>query len=226
MEWIRGMVDDGLLKTIPSSAAGVDEYLAINNKTSSMLIQTSTAITTVNALLSGSVSADQAAEQGVDVDSISQGLDIGVGPVPGVEAPGKGQIGGSGWYLVDQPDPASIAAGWDFLKWFLQTPQQVTWTLQASYLPVLESAADDPTLQQEFTTTTKGEWLNVAYQSLSNLDPDFPGPVIGPYKEFRADVRAAMDDVALNGADPAEAVTTASEKFQTALDDYRQDVQG
>ena len=52
-EWLKGMVDDGLLKGIPSSSSGIDEYLAINNKTSAMLIQTSTAITTVNALAGG-----------------------------------------------------------------------------------------------------------------------------------------------------------------------------
>lgn len=221
-EWLKGMVDDGLLKGIPSSSSGIDEYLAINNKTSAMLIQTSTAITTVNALLEGSVKPE-------DIDGVGQvstGLDIGVGLVPGLKEAGQGQIGGSGWYLVKQDDDAALAGSWSFLKFFLETPNQVEWTLKASYLPVLKSAAEDPTLQTEFTTTTKGEWLDTAYQGLANLSPDFPGPVIGPYKEFRASVRTALDEVILSGADPKTAIDTANGKFQTALDTYAADVGG
>ena len=224
-DWLKGMVDDGLLKAIPSTASGIDEYLAINNKTAAMLIQTSTAITTVNALLEGSVKPGQLSDVGANTD-ISQGLDIGVGLVPGIKAAGQGQIGGSGWYLVKQKDQAAVAAGWSFMKFFLQTPNQVEWTLKASYLPVLKSAADDPTLQADFTGTTKGKWLSTAYQGLSNLNPRFPGPVIGPYKEFRTDVRAALDDVMLAGKPTAEAISTANTKFQQALDTYKKDVGG
>ena len=68
MEWLQGMVRDGLLKAIPSTSSGVDEYLAINNKTSAMLIQTSTAISTVAALLSGQVDESALASEGVNAD--------------------------------------------------------------------------------------------------------------------------------------------------------------
>jgi sn-glycerol 3-phosphate transport system substrate-binding protein len=223
-DWLESMVDEGLLKAIPSTASGIDEYLAINNKTSALLIQTSTAITTVAALLEGSV---QPAEiGGVDAPTVDRGLDIGVGLVPGIEAAGKGQIGGSGWYMVQTDQPAEIAGSWEFLQYFLQTPNQVDWTVKASYLPVLKSAQDDPTLQADFTGTTKGRWLAIAYQGLQNLDPAFPGPVIGPYKEFRADVRSALDGVMLTGAPTAPAIEQANQRFQQALDTYAQDVGG
>jgi len=225
MEWLQKMVADGLLKAIPSTSSGVDEYLAINNKSSAMLIQTSTAISTVAALLSGQVDESALASEGVNAD-VDQGLKIGFGPTPGVTGAGKGQIGGSGWYLVDGPDDAAVAAGWDFLQFFLQTPNQVAWTINGSYLPILQSAADDPTLQQEFTTTLKGEGLSVAFESLKSLDPNFPGPVIGPYNSFRTELRTAMDNVLLTNAQIQPALESANTKFQAALDSYAADVGG
>ncbi len=225
MEWLQGMVADGLLKAIPSTASGVDEYLAINNKTSAMLIQTSTAISTVAALLSGQVDESALSSEGVNAD-VDQSLRISFGPTPGLTGAGKGQIGGSAWYLVDGTDDATVAARWDFLEFFLQTPNQVAWTLQGSYLPILQSAADDPVLQQEFNTTPKGQGLSVAYESLKSLDPEVPGPVIGPYNSFRTEIRAAMDNVMLSNAPIQAALDGANAKFQTALDAYAADVGG
>lgn len=224
-EWFKGMLDDGLATAIPSSTTGVDEYLALNAKTSAMLIQTSTAISTVAALLEGSVSTDQLDDVGIDA-TINTGLDIDVALQPGLKEAGQGQIGGSAWYMVKTDDKLGVPAAWEFMKYFLETPNQVTWTLQGSYLPVLKSAQDDPTLQKEFTTTTKGKWLNTAYQGLKNLNPDFPGPVIGPFNEFRAITRASLDSVAFNGVGVSEAIEKANTDFQTALDRYKADVGG
>ena len=224
-EWFKKMIDDGLAKAIPSSSTGVDEYLAINDKSSAMLIQTSTAISTVAALLSGSVSEEQKKSAGIDA-TIDQGLDIDVALQPGLKEAGQGQIGGSAWYMVKAKDPLGVPAAWQFIKFFLTTPNQVLWTLEGSYLPVLKSAQDDPTLQKEFTSTTKGKWLNTAYQGLKNLNADFPGPVIGPYNEFRSTLRAALDSVAFNGVGTKDAIDKANSAFQTSLTQYAKDVGG
>lgn len=224
-EWFKSMIDDGLATAVPSSSTGVDEYLALNAKSSAMLIQTSTAISTVAALLEGSVSQDQLNDVGIDAN-VDKSLDVEVALQPGLEEAGQGQIGGSAWYMVRTDDALGVPAAWDFIKYFLETPNQVLWTLQGSYLPVLKSAQDDPTLQQEFTTTTKGQWLNTAYQGLKNLNPDFPGPVIGPFNEFRAIMRSSLDSVAFNGVGTDEAIDKANTEFQTALDSYKADVGG
>lgn len=224
-DWFKGMVDDGLAKAIPSSSTGIDEYLAINNKSSAMLIQTSTAISTVAALLEGSVSQDQLKGVGVDA-TINKDLDIDVALQPGLKEAGQGQIGGSAWYMVKTANKLGVPAAWQFIKYFLSTPNQVLWTLEGSYLPVLKSAQDDPALQKEFTTTTKGKWLNTAYQGLKNLNANFPGPVIGPYNEFRNVTRKALDSVAINGVGTKQAITTANTAFQAALTQYAKDVGG
>lgn len=223
--WFKSMLDDGLTKAIPSSTTGIDEYLALNDKSSAMLIQTSTAISTVAALLEGSVSQEQLKGVGIDA-TINKGLDIDVALQPGLKEAGQGQIGGSAWYMVKSGNSLGVPAAWQFIKFFLTTPNQVTWTLEGSYLPVLKSAQDDPTLQKAFTTTTKGKWLNTAYQGLKNLNPDFPGPIIGPYNEFRSTVRAAVDSVAFNGAGTKDAIDKANTAFQASLDRYAKDSGG
>ncbi len=87
--------------------------------------------------------------------------------------------------MVDKGDETAIAAAWNFLQHFNETPQQVRWTLEGSYLPVSQAAAEDETLLAEFESTRRGQWLATAASSLEFLDPEFPGPVFGPYNEFR-----------------------------------------
>lgn len=223
--WLKSMVDDGLLKSVPNSSQ-IDHFLAAATQSSSMLIETSTAITTVNGVIEGTLTGE---DLGVDLDLSTvrlPDLDISVGDLPGLKGPSEGQIGGSAWYIVDSGDDATIAGAWDFLSWFNETPQQVRWTLEASYLPVRKSAIDDPTLQADFNSTRKGGWLAVATNGTEQLDPDFPGPVIGPYKEFRATVRASLEELTLSGKGVDEAVASANRTFQEALDRYAEEVGG
>ncbi len=227
-EWFQSMYDDGLLKAIPYSQP-YDQLFAMALGTSSMLIDTSTAITSVNGAIEGTLDpADIGLEEGsLDLSSFDLGgLTIGVGLNPGFTEPGQGQIGGAGWYMVDNGDEAPIAGAWDFLKYFNETPQQVRWTLEGSYLPVSEAAREDPTLQEEFETTRRGQWLAVASSSLEDLDPDFPGPVFGPYNEFRASVRDSFEKITLGGADIDSTIDSVNTGFQEALTGYADEVGG
>jgi sn-glycerol 3-phosphate transport system substrate-binding protein len=192
--------------------------------TSSMLVDTSTAITSVNGAIEGTLSGE---DLGVDMDLSGIQLDslrIGVGLNPGFEEAGKGQIGGAGWYIVDSGDDAVTAGAWDFLSYFNETPNQVRWTLEGSYLPVSEAARQDPALQEEFETTRRGKWLAVASTSLDELDPDFPGPVIGPYNQFRASVRDSFEKITLDGAEIEPTIDAVNSAFQDELTRYAEDV--
>jgi len=226
-QWMKDMVDAGLLKAVPNSSQ-IDDFLAAATQSAAMLIQTSTAITTVNGVIEGSLNAEDLGLSGDAGAAVSgfkiPNLNIGVGLLPGLKAAGEGQIGGSAWYLLDTGKDAEAAGGWAFMKWFNETPNQVTWTLEGSYLPVATAAADDPKLKENWSTTRTGQWLSVAYQGIVDLDPKFPGPVIGPYKEFRAANRAALETVTLSGKPVADAVKSANTTFQAALDAYAKDV--
>lgn len=225
-EWFKSMYEDGLLNAIPYSNT-YGQLFAVALGQSSMLIDTSTAITSVNGAIEGTLTNEElgAEDLPIDLSDIQlDGLEIGVGLNPGFDSAGKGQIGGAGWYMVDSGDEATVAASWDFLSFFNETPQQVRWTLEGSYLPVSESARQDPALVEEFESTRRGRWLAIAAQSLETLNPDFPGPVIGPYNQLRTSVRASMERLTLDGAAVDAEATRIDEELQRALDDYAREV--
>ena len=222
VDWLQGMKQDGLLKAYPNSS-GIDQFLAMNNKSSSILIDGSRAITTVNALVQNSYTGEEIeGAEGVDV----QGLNLGVAPVPGLDKGGQGAVAGSAGYLVAGTDDASTAAGWDFLKYFNTTPVQVAWTLQGSYLPVTETVQKDPTIVDYFANDPAGQWLGVVNQQLLGVDPDFPGPAIGPYNQFRTGLHSALEKAVLNDADVDRTIEEFDTQFQADLDAYSAEVGG
>ncbi|MCP4434099.1 MAG: extracellular solute-binding protein [Actinomycetia bacterium] len=224
--WMEEMSNEGLQQTKAYSQT-IDAYLAVANQASSMLIETSTAATTVDALITGTVEADDIDTGGDFSGAQIPDLEIGVGQLPGFEKVGSGQVGGNAWYIVGVGrSPEQVAAAWDYMKWVNQTDNQVLWTLQGSYLPVFSGAAESPELQAYFTDTLPGEWLATAFESLQKVNPDFPGPVIGPYKEFRSEVRNALETSLIGGTPIDETFDAANTQFQAALDTYKAEVGG
>jgi sn-glycerol 3-phosphate transport system substrate-binding protein len=226
--WMEEMTRAGLQKTVAYSAT-FDAYLSVATQSSSMLIETSTASTTIDALITGTLDAE---DLGIEGDTDLSGLafpdlEVGVGMLPGFEDAGSGQIGGNAWYIIGAGrSPEQLAAAWDFLKWVNQTDNQVTWTMQGSYLPVFSGAEESPELQAYFSDSLPGSWLATAFESLQQVDPEFPGPVIGPYKEFRSAVRTAIEEALIGGKPATETFATADTAFQTALEAYGLEVDG
>ena len=227
-EWLIGMEQDGLMRIV-DTADVIAPFLATAQETASVIIDTSAAISTVNSAIEGTLTADQVGlgEDGPDLSSFSfPNLEVAVGALPGLEEPGKGQIGGAAWYVVNGEDPAKVAGAWDFIKWFNSADQQVTWAIESSYFPLSVTAAEDPKLQAYWTDTQPGRWMAIAYDAFEQLDPDFPGPVIGPYKQFRESVRGALSDILLDGADATTAMDEVDSTLQEELDAYAMDVEG
>lgn len=224
VEWMDQMQADGLLKAYPYSS-DITQFLALGNETASILIDGSRAITTVDAVVSGGV---EVPPDGVDVGDLDAeelaGLDVGVAAVPGVEEPGQGAVWGSAAFLVAGADDAKIAGGWDFLQYFNSTPVQTQWLLQGSYLPVTESVQDAPEVQAYFDDTRAGAWLRTVNEQLLSIDPDFPGPAIGPYNEFRAGLHAMLDDVVLGSTTPAAGIEEFDATFQGELEGYADEI--
>src|SRR5690606_8912040 len=169
------------------------QYLGMAQQTASMTIETSTAATTIETFLSGDTSVAEEAPGSADTSDIDLGaLDIGAGKVPGIDAAGRIQMGGGAWYMTNTTPPEVQAAAWDFMKFFNSQPSQITWNLRGGYLPYRTTAVDAPEIQQRWTETLAGRWLAIAYDELlDGVDPDFPGPLIGPYDQFRRAIRAS-----------------------------------
>ena len=88
------------------------------------------------------------------------------------------------------------------------------------------SATESPELQEYWTNTQSGQWMAEAYKGFTTLDPDFPGPVIGPYKEFRLEVKNGVESMVLEGKEPEDAMAAVDTAFQEALEEYEKDVAG
>jgi sn-glycerol 3-phosphate transport system substrate-binding protein len=226
LEFLNGMVDDGLLK-YTDNADLIAPYLAMATESSSMLIDSSSSIRTVDGAIQGTLTPDQLGlgDEAGDLSGFSfPTLRLTVGELPGLTEPGKGQMGGAAWYLVAGEDDTKVAAAWDFMKFFNQTEQQVTWAVEGSSFPVRTSATESPELQAYWTDTQPGRWMAEAYKGFTTLDPEFPGPVIGPYREFRLEVKNGLEAIVLEGAEPADAMEQVDQRFQEALDEYAADV--
>ncbi|MEI7592290.1 MAG: extracellular solute-binding protein [Actinomycetes bacterium] len=222
--WIRDMYNDGLLDPIPDTSGSINDYLAMAQQQASMIIETSTAATSVEAFLGGNLDPSTL-QGGTNVGNIdTASLDIGAGPLPGVSEPGKVQVGGGAWYITNTTAPAVQAAAWDFITWWNKLDQQVTWNLEGSYLPYRISAAKDARVIDRWTNTLAGRWLAISYrQATDGIDPAFPGPLIGPYDAFRNSIRSGLDSVMFKGTDPASAVSKAATETTDAIVRYNKD---
>ena len=149
-----------------------------------------------------------------------------MGPYPGLDEPGQGQIGGGAWYLTNGGTPAQQAAAWDFMKWFNSTPQQVQWATQGSGLPAVQSAVDSPELQESWDSSLAGQWSRIAYDVLLGVDTDFPGPLIGDYTTTREVIRESYERVLLGDGDVEAAIDQADTAITSAAEEYEDTVGG
>ena len=221
-QWIKSMSDDGLLNVIPDTPGQIDQYLAMAQAKASMTIETSTAATTVEKFLGGKLDPNTVGGNLGSVDA--NGLNIGAAPVPGIDEPGQLGGGGGAWYITDTTPPEVQAGAWDFMKFFNSLDSQVTWNTKASYLPYLNAAAQDPRVVTDWTTTLSGRWLAIAYNELTTgVDPKFPGPLMGPYDQFRKAITTSIDGMVFSGKAPTDVVRQASDDTTAALQQYQRE---
>jgi sn-glycerol 3-phosphate transport system substrate-binding protein len=223
--WVKQMSDDGLLTALPYRPGQIDQYLAMSEQRASMTIETSTAATSISAFLAGDTSVVEDSGEDVDPSTVdTSALDIGAGELPGINESGQVQVGGSGWYIMSTTAPEVQAAAWDFMKWWNEPAVQVRWHLEGSYMPFSKTAAEDPQVQASWDGPPPGRWLGLAYRQLvDGIDPDWPGPLIGPYDQARTAMAKGLDELLLSGKSPQEAVTGAADETTAAIEQYNQE---
>jgi sn-glycerol 3-phosphate transport system substrate-binding protein len=218
-DWIEEMLDEGLAQPIPDTPGNIDQYLALAQQNSSMTIETSTAATTIKAFLSGDTSGVDTGGAGADLS----GLVPSAGPFPGLEEPGKVRISGGAFYMTNTVPPEVQAGAWEFMKYMQSTDGQVGWHLKGSYLPTTQAASSDPRVVGFWQDDLAGEMLQTAYQQLLQVDPEKPGPSIGPYPQYDDAVRKSLEGLAFDGKSPAQAIASAQDEIQAALTQYIED---
>jgi len=221
--WIADMQTDGLLQALPYAEGGIDQYLALASQNASFTVESSSAATSIAAFLEGDLDVG-ALDPDADEPTDLSGLDIGAGPFAGIDAGGRGQVGGAAWYMVNTTPPEVQAATWEFMKFLNGNEAQVQLDLGGSYLPFLRSAADDPRIVDQWSTTLSGRWLATANEMLlDGIDPAFPGPLIGPYTEARLAIREGLEALAVDGRTPEQALQLMQDELDAAFERYREE---
>ncbi len=220
MEFLRMMSDEGLLNVFANTEGSIDQYLALITQESSMLIETSTASTTIRDALQGTITAEQAGSE-FDASSIDLSVLVpGTGAFPGIESPGRVFPTGGAFYMLNTSEPAEQAASWAFMEYMLQPENAKLWHLNGGYLPVVKAVEDDAEVQAFWQDDLAGVLLQPAVEQLADADPDQPGPLIGPYPDEGDQIEAAMEGILLDGQDIPSTLAQAQDNVTESLERY------
>jgi sn-glycerol 3-phosphate transport system substrate-binding protein len=217
-EWFDQMNTDGLLQPIPVAEGQINQYLAMATQQASIAVESSSSSTAIESFLAGDTDEADVGLDG-DLGDVS-GLDFGAGPFPGINDPGRTQMGGPAWFLMSTVAPEVQAASWDFMKYMNAEPAQTQMLTGGSYLPYRTSAADTPEAQQFFAGSLAGRWLRIANDQVQTIDATFPGPLIGPYDEVRLTLRDALTAVLFDDIEPIDAIGIAQTRIDEAMARY------
>ena len=221
LTFFQKMKKDGLAVSFAKTEGSINHYLALLPQgdqvpESAMLIETSTASSTIRDFLGGKLSAADAgpAFTGADANVNKNALVPGAGAFPGIDTPGKIFASGGCFYILNTSSPEQQAASWDFLKFMLQPENAYKWHTEGGYLPVVKAALDKPEITSFWKDDVAGLMLKPAVEQLQAADPDQSGPLIGPYQDYSKALEDALNNVMLDGADPADQL----KKAQAAVD--------
>jgi sn-glycerol 3-phosphate transport system substrate-binding protein len=216
--WFDDMVDDGLLLPVPASDGQIDQYLALAGRNGSMLIETSSAATSIERFLGGGeVNID-----GFESDAPSpSGLDIAAAAFPGLVPGHATQMGGAAWYLMNTTPDEVQAAAWHFITFINSAEAQIELLVGGSYIPWRTQVLDEPEVTEFFSASLSGRWLEIAARQIDDIDPTFPGPLIGPYDpDAREAIEKAQDSLLFGQATPQEALDQAQQGIDRAIELY------
>jgi sn-glycerol 3-phosphate transport system substrate-binding protein len=208
-QWWHDMVEEGLAFNVGRNPSGADNYIAVATDRAAMTFGYAGALRSiVNALEAG-----------------RQGLEVGVGPVPGF-AGGTGSsilLGHALWILSLRPQEEQDAA-WTFIKWFLQSEQQAEWFAGSGLLPVSQSSVELPAAQEVLTQYP-------LFQTALNLylgvpaNPASLGVILGPFPEVRKAIEDGIEEMLVGGKDPIKALQDAADNANQAIQKYNERVQ-
>tara|TARA_S200000501_G_scaffold315798_1_gene308285 strand:+ start:1283 stop:2869 length:1587 start_codon:yes stop_codon:yes gene_type:complete len=224
---LQQMNQAGLMAAFSSTPGQFEQYFAfLDPSRVAMLIETSTAATSVAGALGGTTDLSTLVEgttaEGQVEGAAELNLDIDVAPLPGLRGPGQVFVSGGGFYMTQSGTAAEQSAAWEFMKFVNALEQQKLIHLKGSYLPVFDTVANDDEVRQVWSADTAGQWLATAYGQLENIDPNLPGPAIGPFSEYGDIIDYSLDELILSGVAPEIVLADAQDAVTAALQAYNE----
>ncbi len=205
-QWWHDMVAEGLALNVGVDPSGANGLLAVGAGQAVMVFSTSSALRSIFDVL----------ETGLE------GLELGVAPVPGI--PGAVPEGSPGvysralWIMSPRPE-AEQEAGWKFIQWLMEPEQQAEWFAGSGYLPVRESAYDQPAAQDTIASYPEFQ-IPVDLFAKTATTTAALGPLLGPFQQVREAVIDAIESLVSGSADPDQAMDAAVKAGNAAIDEY------
>jgi sn-glycerol 3-phosphate transport system substrate-binding protein len=206
--FFRDLVADGLAVNVGENPQGTDNLFKLADATepAAMTIFTSAGISSVIQVLGGGLIPGFGPQ------------DLGIGRLP---SPGGVTVGGASLWLVEDQPAEEIAATWDFVQYLVSAATQSQWANGTGYVPINEDAIGVAPLSETYANDGR---FRVPYDQLvtGETNEATAGPVLGPARQIRGVVAAALQDVLSNGADPQQALSQAADEADALLEDYAQ----
>lgn len=206
---LNNLVSEGLAETNPTEGtSGFDNAIGVGSGDFGMTFETSGALGTAQALLDAGQYA---------------GVEPGVAPLPGGTEDGGALIGGGSLYISSPGGPAEKAAAWELTKFLTSPEAQSVWAAGTGFIPVRESATEQPELEQRWT---EAPYFRVAYDQLleGSENEATAGPVMGTYRAYRVMIEELERRMFEGELTPEEAVAEAAEQANELMETYNEDV--
>lgn len=207
--FIEDMLSSKVAEPIPPTGPqDYDNLIAIGNGSTAMAIDTSAALGTVIELLAGGKYPS---------------VDLGVGPLPGLNGPGDGvPYGGAGLYMVKSGTPEQQDGAWQFIKYLLSPDAMATWSIGSGYIPITKSSVTTSAIKSAWAKTPQ---YKVAYEQLQATKPSeaTAGGVTGAFAQIETDIQNALSLIS-NGTPSSKALSQAVSTSNQAISSYNSSV--
>jgi len=134
----------------------------------------------------------------------------GVAPIPGGDVPAV-VVSGTNINIFDNKSPRRIEAAWDFVKWFTETENGVTWSLRTTYMPLRRSSLASPRMREAFV---RDPLLEDIYRQLDYAHFE---PRLTAWYACRNALSQMLEQVSLIGGEPMALLEQVTEEINLVL---------
>jgi sn-glycerol 3-phosphate transport system substrate-binding protein len=139
----------------------------------------------------------------------------GIGMIPQKDPNKPVTVMFGGNITVLKTTPIKQAAAWEWIKFFTDKDQTVTWSIKSSYMPLRKSAADHPDLKAWWEKDPQGK------QAFELTKYARPEPNITAWQDIRDVLQKALAAVITQKQTPKAALDDAAKQANKLIDEKR-----
>ena len=146
-------------------------------------------------------------------------FEVGTAYFPKVKSTDEGgvSIGGASLWALDNNDPKTLRATWEFVKFLISPESQAFWNAETGYFPVNVDAHDEDVFKENIE---KYPQFQTAIDQLHDSAPQYAGALLSVFSEARAIVESEIESM-LNGNETVdEAVDSMASQINDAIEEY------